>query len=127
MINEGFLDHGSGDLVADIDGDLVVADRKRHVASVDLGHQRAERLVAGSTLESLKPQRRFFELGELVVLEAENLCSLDGDFLIAGGEQFDRRVGRGDDLHHARGQPHLLRRDQFDQRAGPQRDVGLLD
>ena len=47
VVDERFLDDGAGDLVADVDRHLVVADRQRHVAAVDLGHQRADRLVDG--------------------------------------------------------------------------------
>ncbi len=46
VVDERFFDRGPGDLVADIDRDLVIADRQRHVAAVDLRQQRADR-VAG--------------------------------------------------------------------------------
>ena len=52
VIDERFLDHGPGDLVADVDLDPMVPDGQRHVATVDLGQERAERLVRRGSLEA---------------------------------------------------------------------------
>ena len=52
VIDERFLDHRPGDLVADVDLDPMVADGKRHVATVNLGQERAEGLVRRGSLEA---------------------------------------------------------------------------
>ena len=84
VVDERLLDHGPGDLVANIDGDLVIADRQRHVAALDLGDQRADRLVGGLSLETLQPERVLFlraavEPHEFFLVEAVDLPALDLD------------------------------------------------
>ena len=47
VVDERFLDDGAGDLVANIDGDLVVADGERHIAAIDKGDEGAEGFIRG--------------------------------------------------------------------------------
>ena len=96
-VDERLLDDGAGDLVADINRDVVIADRQRHVAAIDQRHQRAERLVRRRPLEALEPERLFLDADELVFLDAIELLALHGQFLLVGSDQFNRSiVGRRD-------------------------------
>src|ERR1700722_18217344 len=56
-VDERLFDDGARDLIADIDRDMVIADRERHVAAIDGGHERAKRLVGRAPLEALQPDR----------------------------------------------------------------------
>ena len=56
-IDKRLFNRRAGDLVADFDLNFVVADRQRHVATVDLRDQRTDRLVGRSALEAEQPDR----------------------------------------------------------------------
>ena len=79
MVDERFLDRRAGDLVADIDRDLVIADRERHVAAIDRGDQRAERLVDRRTAETFEPGRIGGELLQLVAHRANDARTGDSE------------------------------------------------
>ena len=73
MIRERFLDCRAGDLVANFDAHLVIADRKGFVAAVGQIHdQRTERFVRGSAFEAREPFRRLLDFGQLFIpIDAE--------------------------------------------------------
>ena len=77
MVDERFLDHRAGDLVADIDRDLVITDRERHVAAIDLGDQRTDRFVGRRAFKTLKPERIFFQSHEFFLIERNTCSALD--------------------------------------------------
>jgi hypothetical protein len=58
VVDERLLDRRAGDLVADFDRNLVIADGERDFAAVDIGHQRAERFADGVPLVAGEPGRR---------------------------------------------------------------------
>ena len=125
MVDERFLDGGAGDLVADVDRHLVVADRKRHVAAVYLGHQRAQRFGGGLAVVAAEPGWLAVDADELPAADPIELFACDGDLLPVGPDEFQRQLFGGRDLQLAVGHAKLTRGKEFDQCAGAQHDDGL--
>ena len=125
VVDERFLDDGAGDLIANIDGYLVIADGKRHITAIDECDERSERLVRRRSLEAEEPTRVLVHPRELLFVDADELPIPDRDFLLSGPEQLDRCAGGGCDLNLAIDQAHLLRSNQLDERLRSEDDAGL--
>ena len=68
----------------------MIAHRERHVAAIDVGHQRADRLLHFRSLEALEPLGILLGEHEAILLDAIDAAGLDLDLLLAGAEQFER-------------------------------------
>ncbi len=125
VIGKRFLNRGAGDLVADIDADVVIAHGQRHIPAIDLGDQRAERFVCRAALEALQPERLLGHAQQLLVLiDPIMLRALDDDLLLLGALQFDRGTLRHADFDLAFVQLDQVRLSQFDQRPWAENHAG---
>ena len=140
VVDERFLDRRAGDLVADVDGDLVIADRQRHVAAVgQLGDQRAERFVArrpfkagqpaaaacatSTSFSSRSTRTSCLPAAVNLRLPVRGASSSNDNALVLSF--FPYRRLRQIHLHFARVQPGLRRRDALQQRARAERQFDV--
>ena len=73
----------------------MIADGKRHVAAVDIGHQRADRILHFRAQEAFEPLGVFLGQNEAVFLDAIYASRFYRNLLVAGAEQFQRTCGGG--------------------------------
>ena len=72
VVDKGLLDDGAGNLIADVDGDLVVAQRQRQIAAFNRGDQGPHGFGRHGPLEGLQPVGFALKLLSLPVLDAEH-------------------------------------------------------
>ena len=114
MVDERFFDHRSGNLIAYVYGHLVIADRQRLVAAVDVGDQGADRFVRRRPVEAAKPERVFLDANQFAALHPPNLLPLDDYLLLFRPLQFDGRFGGGRYSQFPGKHADLLRANQLD-------------
>ena len=128
-VHKRLFDHRARDLVADADRYLVVAHGQWHVAAVDVGHERTDRIVGRGVFESFEPQRRLCHFCQLV---RTSVHVVDGrpvylNDLAIRPDQLDRCLLLRHDLDCPGRQLDSLGRRQLYKRCRSERDIGVFD